>query len=356
MFLRGGCLALAGVLALAAGPARAHELVCDKKVNGKKVVEVKSYPTTLEYELTVKNVHPDASKVLEASDPLLEKTGWSFDPPAPFWLPTGGKATNKVTVRLDSYRECVEFAKMADGRDGKDGKYENSDSGGRRNWWNRVWGHGNHRNDKDGKDRWRRHRKAVADNTFTVGWDSGSLECRARVICKKDEPPPPPPPPPPDGEGVATRTMGFFRNRPLAVEECLTDGPIDLGLFTVSSVEEGLGLLHGSVPRFEDRTRRSDLEQKRFLLARQLFVATCNVRMFDTPTTPPTLLADALAALCGDDASAISDYNDLVDAYNNSGTNEDIPFNFGPARPVQARLLAAGNDPTEPGQECPNNL
>jgi hypothetical protein len=38
--------------------AFAHELACEKQVNGESVYEVRSYPATLEWTMTVHNVHP----------------------------------------------------------------------------------------------------------------------------------------------------------------------------------------------------------------------------------------------------------------------------------------------------------
>ena len=53
--------------------AQAHELECVKEVNGETLLEVTTYPFTLQYALTVRNIHPEsASEVTEASDPLLD--------------------------------------------------------------------------------------------------------------------------------------------------------------------------------------------------------------------------------------------------------------------------------------------
>ena len=58
MWGRNGAVALFAALAVSAGTARAHELSCEKKVNGTGYFEITSYPATLNYKLTVFNEHP----------------------------------------------------------------------------------------------------------------------------------------------------------------------------------------------------------------------------------------------------------------------------------------------------------
>src|SRR5690606_37793631 len=107
------------------------------------------------------------------------------------------------------------------------------------------------------------------DNVFRVTWELGETQCTARVTCcvptqngiTACEPPPCEgpncpcegdncPPPPPNGE--ATRTMGFFSTHEVPLQACVDQGPIDLGYVTVTSLESALGMLWGSVPRFDD--------------------------------------------------------------------------------------------------------
>lgn len=139
---------------LVAPVAEAHELECVKVVNGSTLIEVDDFPTTLNYTLTVRNIHPDsASEVLEATDPLLEGLGWEgFD--TPFTLPFGGETDETFAVRVDDFEECVRLAAL-------DGVAD-----------------------------------LVIDNTFNVRWDSGSDVCSAQVVCV----PPNGNGPPPEGQ------------------------------------------------------------------------------------------------------------------------------------------------------------
>src|SRR4030095_16522342 len=96
-----------------------------------------------------------------------------------------------------------------------------------------------------------------------VTWDLGSAQCAARVVCKPETPPPPPP------TGGATRTMGYFKVHEQATQQCLDAGAIDLGVVTISTLTQALGLLWGSPVEFANGTARSTLDKDRFLLARQ---------------------------------------------------------------------------------------
>lgn len=137
-FLVASALLLTGRLALA------HELSCDKQVNGQHIYEVAEYPATLDWKLTVRNAHPThPSDVLGVSDRLLaEKYGWTPARPPPYTLPVGGSHSERYTVTVDSYETCQELA-SADG-----------------------------------------YNDDFIDNIFVVTWDDGEAQCRARVICK----------------------------------------------------------------------------------------------------------------------------------------------------------------------------
>ena len=126
------------------GTARAHELACEKTVNGETYLEVKDFPVTLVYDLTVKNIHPTSpSEVLEATDPLLEDLGFGgFD--TPFILGLGKSQMKEFEVELKDYEDCMALA----AEDGDEDEY--------------------------------------IDNVFTVRWDSGSEICSARVRCEKE--------------------------------------------------------------------------------------------------------------------------------------------------------------------------
>src|SRR4051812_24091608 len=91
----------------AATPVLAHELACEKTVNGSASVVAATYPFEAEYSLTVTNIHPDSpSDVLEARDEILEGLGFEgFD--TPYTLKLGGSTTKTFTVTIRDYQECL---------------------------------------------------------------------------------------------------------------------------------------------------------------------------------------------------------------------------------------------------------
>lgn len=300
MKMRGAQIALAAASLLLGRAVLAHEFECEKQVNGVSVYEIDSYPATLNWTLEVKNIHPtEASTVLDLEDALLEALGFVFEPEAPYTLQLNDSETYTFQHTVADAAAC---ARLSNG----DGTQDDN-----------------------------------IDNTFIVRWDSGEDQCMARVVCLDETPPPPPPPPP---AGAATRTMGFFKTHLVPLQACLDEGAIDLGpsFDEIDTVAEALGLLWESPSRYGDDTRRSELDKHRFLLARQTLVAICNQRLFNTPTDPVDLIADALAALEGTDCELINQLANAVDQYNNSGTDEDFPEGFvkGPATPKTAAALA----------------
>ncbi|WP_242356913.1 MULTISPECIES: hypothetical protein [Anaeromyxobacter] len=297
----------AGVAAmmLAAPLARAHELVCEKTVNGAAVVEVDSYPATLTFQATVRNVHPtDVSIVAWISDRFMDPARQELD----LALPVGGSQTFEYGLTIDSYEECVALAGEAG--------MSCSTTGG----------------------------CARLDNRFAAGWEHGEAQCTARVVCKPPEVPPPPPP-----SGV-TRTLGFWKTHVDAATACIAGGPIDLGFTTIDTLEELLGLLWASPARYVSGEPRDALARFRILLAHQTAAAICNGRAFGTSSP---LVADAVTALGG---TACGDIKGLIDdlaAFNTQGDALPFPDGFavGPAQPVDARAL--GVDPTSPtGETC----
>ncbi len=135
---------------LAVSPAAlAHELACEKTVNGETLLELDKYPATLTYQLTIDNIHPtSASDVLQATDPMFDTQGNPVFQ-TPFTIPFQGSVTKEETVQVGSYEACLRLA----GDDGAEDDY--------------------------------------IDNVFTVRWDSGSDVCTARVHCVNPTPPPP---------------------------------------------------------------------------------------------------------------------------------------------------------------------
>jgi len=144
------------------------------------------------------------------------------------------------------------------------------------------------------------------------------------------------------------------------MSQCLAaGGPIELGdLATVATIEDAMGILWGSVPRFPDDTSRDQYERARFLLGVQTLVGICNVRLFAATPEPANLIDVALDLLelpyaCTNDyLSQVSSTQEAMDEFNNSGDEEPFPPGFepGPATPQAAQDLA--EDPTTPDFVC----
>lgn len=164
--------AAAAAALLAAPLARAHEVICEKTVNGVQTLEVTSYPTTLNYQIVLENVSSSASIVTSVTDPMFPTIPVTL----PLTLPLEG-STSTITLPplvIDTFEECEELATT------------------------------------DGPP------PAIV-NTVTVGFDGGTNTCWAKVICK---------PPDENGEGCLTRTPGYWATHPevtaafLPVESC----------------------------------------------------------------------------------------------------------------------------------------
>jgi hypothetical protein len=281
--------------------AGAHDLICEKTVNGQSAVTVNSYPATVQYRFTVTNIHPtDVSIADTADDALLASRGFAFSPAPPFALDVGASTSMTFDVTLASEADCLALAAA-------DGTVD-----------------------------------ANVDNVFVVTFDSGSAMCTARVVCGS-------PPPPPPGGG-ATRTMGFFKTHEPALSQCLASGAIDLGFMKISTLSEALGLLWASPPRFGDGTRRGELDKLRLLLGRQTLTAICNQRLFGTTTD---LIASAVSALASTDCSLIASLISMVDAFNNSGDSIGFPAGFDPGKATPRHAQSIAVDPTTPsGEVC----
>jgi hypothetical protein len=179
---------------------------------------------------------------------------------------------------------------------------------------------------------------STVQNTVTVTWDLGSAQCGAELQCLPPGPPP---------TGGATRTMGFFKVHEEATQACLAQGPVDLEIATITTLEDALGLLWASPSRYDTHQRRSEWDRDALLLARQLFVAICNERLFGADLST-TLVEQSRSALQGTDCGLMTTLAGQLDAFNNS--NDEVPFpagfDPGPATPQHARSIA--DDPTVP--------
>ncbi|AGC46702.1 hypothetical protein MYSTI_05423 [Myxococcus stipitatus DSM 14675] len=288
-----------------ASAAGAHELTCEKKVNGAPVVVASTFPFIATYSFKVTNVHPTLPSILlSATDSILTSEGFEFTPAPPVSIPVSGSLTSFFPLTIDSFSDCKLLAIL------------------------------------DGTD------DLSIDNVFTATFEGGVAICSARVVCEQ-------PPPPPECTH-ATRTLGFYKTHIPALEQCLALGPIPLGAIgTITTLPSAEGILWGDPAKYPDDTPRSQLDRLRFLLARQTLVATCNQRLFGATPTPPTLITAAVTALNGTDCTAISALIPQVDAFNNSCDAASFPPGFvpGPATPQLAESIAV--DPTSSsGQTC----
>ncbi len=298
--------AVCAVVMGGSGVASAHDLVCEKRVNGETMAVADSYPFTANYSFKVTNVHPTLPSILlTATDDVLSSEGFTFTPPPPVSIPVNGSLTSNFALQIGSYDECLTIAEMDGVADSR------------------------------------------IDNVFTVTFDLGAYMCGASLTCEREQPPP--------VECTnATRTLGFFKNRILTVTQCLALGPINLGAIgTISTLPAAEGILWGSPAKYPQGGTRSQLDRLRFLLARQTLVGICNQRLFGATPDPASLLTDAVAALNTTQCDVISPLINDVDAFNNGCDSFPLPANFvpGPSTPQAAEAIAV--DPTSnSGQSC----
>jgi len=124
--------------------ARAHELVCEKTVDGNLVREVTHYPAKLHFKVVVTNTHPtDASTALSVNDDLMKALGITFTPAAPFTLGVGQSTEFDFDVTVKDEAQCLQLAKA-------------------------------------------QACAASFEDRFEVDFDGGSAQCAARVICKPE--------------------------------------------------------------------------------------------------------------------------------------------------------------------------
>src|SRR3954469_23366763 len=93
--------AAAAAAIVLSGSARAHELVCEKTVDGHAVREITHYPAKLHFRMAVINTHPtDASTALSVHDDLMKALGIAFTPAPPFTLAVGQSAEFDFDVTI----------------------------------------------------------------------------------------------------------------------------------------------------------------------------------------------------------------------------------------------------------------
>jgi hypothetical protein len=280
------------------GAASAHELTCEKRVNGMPVAAVDTYPATVNFTFRVNNVHPNATSVATSiEDRLLAGYGFSWPGSTPLALDVGQSAEASFSLVVASYEACLTFAESDGAQD------------------------------------------AYFDNDLRVTWDLGETQCSARLQCL-----------PPSNECPGcqplrpepTRDEGFFKTHEQALRTCLASGPVDLGLLgRVTTAEQALGLLWGSPELYADGKKRSTADAARFDVGRQLLVATCNGRVFGSQPKEEGLLDRARGMLSGLDCQGMGEARKALSAFNSAGAREPVAVDAGPATPVRARATAS---------------
>jgi hypothetical protein len=327
-------VAMAAVVGVG-GVAGAHEFTCDKVVEvvrrdeSSPANKVEYFPNTLRFEYQLKNVHPAHESVAQSVyDPLLVGRGWNFPLTMPLVVKVKESKKAHFAVQVKSPAQCMELA-------ASDGKVDEH-----------------------------------FDSTFRVKWALGETQCSVRVTCCEEgvdcnvmcpEDDPDCVEAKPDngqgndkgeGQGVlaVTRSAGFYKVRPQALEQCVAQGSISLGgVATVDSVEKALGMLWASPSLQQDGQPRSTVEAQRFELGREALVATCNARLFGTEAKGK-LLDKATRALSSLKNAQLEELLAKLKKHNGSGEGRPLPqgFQAGQATPARAATLAI--DPTSSHQ------
>jgi len=330
---RATCAAFAAAAAAAAIAAEAHEFSCVKTVNGEVIHEIHHYPAKLHFKITVTNTHPDESTALSVEDRMLESLGFKFTPAAPFNLKVGESVTSKFDVTVESKAECEALAKANSCKREFDDFFKIIHDVGETDCAARILcgeekgpscggGDEDHGDaDKDDDD----HHDSDADRDDEHDFD----ECACR-------------------EGSKKHGLGFWKVHEDAVAACVAAGPVDLGIATVRTQADFEGVLWGSPDKFQCGEARSRLDKERFILARKLLVATCNVRVLGAEFHDCDEVTDVLRALSGTSCRDIRDFKIEMKKDRDCDGQHAVK---GPATPEHAQSIAV--DPTRPsGQEC----
>jgi uncharacterized repeat protein (TIGR01451 family) len=135
----------------------------------------------------------------------------------------------------------------------------------------------------------------------------------------------------------ATRTIGYWKTHPEALDYCLDFGPIELGFTTVEDVEEALAVLKSNIAQCpDDGGKRSSLGKAHLQAGRQVLALICNARVLGTSCGLD--IDEFVDILAEDDAHAIIQVGSEADECNNSGSDipDDVLAPFSPADPKYA--------------------
>ncbi|WP_375769858.1 hypothetical protein NR798_02935 [Archangium gephyra] len=326
---RGWKAAAMAVVLGGAGAAGAHEFTCEKRVQVKgegqgapqgEAPRVTKFPATLRFHYTLKNVHPKGESVANlVEDPLLARYGFGSPFPTPMAVGVGESRSATFELKLDTPEACHALA-------ASDGRADDS-----------------------------------FDSALRVKWDLGETQCAARVTCC--EPfvdceltcPPDDPycaePPAPVAPG-ASRNAGFFKVHEQALGQCLARGGMDLGVARVESLEQALGLLWASPGLDRNGGVRSEADARRFELAREALVATCNERLFGAREQRGRALDEALRTLRGATGDeGLERRGRELGRHNDAGLGQPLPGGFDAGRATPAHAASIAVDPLEPGRQ-----
>jgi hypothetical protein len=136
----------------------------------------------------------------------------------------------------------------------------------------------------------------------------------------------------PPTTGGPTRTLGFFKTHVDALNSCIGMGSINLGFDTVTEIGQALWVL------WADPSKFTNVAKARLLLGRQVLVAECNSRLFETQFGG---MSSAVSMLGGTQCALMKSMASDADAFNNAGDLMAFPagFNPGSADPAWAKSL-----------------
>src|SRR4051794_38957789 len=103
-------IATVGAALLLSATSYAHELACEKTVNGEHYIEVSQYPAQVTYTADVYNTDArQKSNVMSVEDPLLFDDGFRYTC-GPFTLPVSGYTERQFSETLADEQDCLAFA------------------------------------------------------------------------------------------------------------------------------------------------------------------------------------------------------------------------------------------------------
>lgn len=324
---RGWKAAAMAVVLSGAGAASAHEFTCDKRVQVKgeaqgtpgEAPRVTKFPATLRFHYKLRNVHPKGESVADlVEDPLLAPYGFGSPFPTPMAVGVGEGRDATFELTLDTPEACLALA-------ASDGRVDDS-----------------------------------FDSTMRVKWALGETQCAARVTCCEPFvdceltcPPDDPHCVETPGPGVKgpSRNAGFFKVHEQALQQCLAQGGMDLGVARVESLEQALGLLWANPGLDRNGGVRGEADARRFELAREALVSTCNERLFGASEKRGRALEEALSTLRGGSGDkGLERLTRELGRHNDAGLGKPLPGSFDAGRATPAHAASIAVDPTEPGR------